>query len=536
MRRELGWEVAIAKGNVLCNQMRRMTIVQRILFCLILGLSGLGKIIAATPDDLLGSCHFIGTVALTNSSEKLKQIAALPESRKFSEDVLQKLARASVKVLGTGNTNQAALVRPLLNDLMAAESWVELRGKTNAEIFIAVQLSQTRSQVWETNLLQLARVSKPVKFQDFTGWQAKMNRNGKFLKFFRAGKWTLVVLGGEESLPHADFLKHFQSENRGSEKNWLEADIDWPRLNSLISLGFVPFKLARTEIKVAGQGENLRSTVRVIYPEKIDWKSEPWQIPAYSIRDPLISFSAGQKLAPFFKPSKTLQQLSFNPLTNQFFFWAQSEMPFQSYVALPVKNATNTLKTLGPQLAAAFNGDLARREGGALTMASNQTDLFWRDLPIIVPFLNPTKEKSGKELLIGGLFPLIRKTNLPPAELFQQITASKDLIFYDWEITQPRLSQWLILSQMLPVFTKEVIATTNGAAKKLASPKMPEQKWLAAIAPLLGNAVTEVTFKFPNELSIVRKSHLGLNSLELVLLSHWLAHRDFPHVNPFATP
>lgn len=54
-----------------------------------------------------------------------------------------------------------------------------------------------------------------------------------------------------------------------------------------------------------------------------------------------------------------------------------------------------------------------------------------------------------------------------------------------------------------------------------------------AIGPKLGNTVTEITFKGPNELNVVRKSHLGLNSSELIFLSHWLATKTFPPRSPF---
>jgi hypothetical protein len=77
-------------------------------------------------------------------------------------------------------------------------------------------------------------------------------------------------------------------------------------------------------------------------------------------------------------------------------------------------------------------------------------------------------------------------------------------------------------------------STNPAAAKRFGPARVPEQKWLAAVGPLLGNTVTEVTFKSPNELNIVRKSHLGLNSLELILFSHWLARPDFPSASPLA--
>jgi hypothetical protein len=103
---------------------------------------------------------------------------------------------------------------------------------------------------------------------------------------------------------------------------------------------------------------------------------------------------------------------------------------------------------------------------------------------------------------------------------------------------------------MLPFFPREIFVSTNAPAKKrIVAPRLLEQKWLIPIAPMLGNTITEVTYKAPNEINIVRKSHIGLNSAELIFLSHWLADPNFPSVtrqietqgtersaNPFSKP
>jgi hypothetical protein len=135
--------------------------------------------------------------------------------------------------------------------------------------------------------------------------------------------------------------------------------------------------------------------------------------------------------------------------------------------------------------------------------------------------------------LFGELFPLVPSTNVPPAELFSQVTSHTNLVFYDWEITEARLSQARFVSQLLPFFPKTVAMTNEDGTKRFTLPWMPQEKWLAAVGSMLGNTVTEVTFKAPNELNIVRKSHIGLNSSELIFLSHWLATKSFPPRKPF---
>lgn len=519
--------------------------VRLILGCLLVGFFGLERLAAAAPEEPLVSAHFVGSAALAGNpnAAKLRKIWALPETAKLSGEVFRKLARAAAKSFGTdADADRATALRPLLDDLLSAESWAELRGKPGSalEFSLAVRLDDARSKIWEANLLQASKGTKPqpVKLGEANGWQAKLNGSPNSLKFFRAGPWTVVFLARAQAPAQLEFLNRVSKSVRppGASQTWLEADVDWPRLQPWFSLDSLPLKPARTELKISPRGgEDLRTEVRVIYPDKIVWKGEAWRIPTNSIRDPLISFTACRNLAPLFKPSKTLQQLAFNPLANQIFFWAQSQMPFQSYFAMPVKDSTNLMRTLIPQLANAYNDTLSRRGAGSLNVWTNGVELFWQGMSIIVPYLSPAKEKNGGEFLVGGTFPIVPSTNFPPAELFGQFASRNDLIFYDWEITETRLSQWQILSQILPFFPREVAGSKNsGAAKQFLPAKVPEHKWVASLVPLLGNTVTEVTVKSPNELNIVRKSHLGFNSLELIVLAHWLAHPGFPSANPLA--
>ena len=506
--------------------------------------AGVARLVAAGPDDSLASYHFVGSSALAGNpnAAKLRKIWALPETVQLSGDALQKLSRAAGKAFGTeSGTDRAAMLRPLFDDLLSAESRAELHGKPKStlELFLAVRLDEARSKIWETNLLQASKGTKPqaAKLGDANGWQAKLNGSPNSLKFFRAGPWTLVFLAGEQAPAQLEFLNRVKSGVQpGADPAWLEANVDWPRLQPWFSLDSFPLKLAKTELKISGRGdEDLRTTLRAVYPGKLDWKSEAWKIPTNSIRDPLISFTAGQNLAPFFNPSKALQQLVINPLTNQLYFWAQSQMPFQSYYAMPAKDPTNAMRKLAPQLANAYNDWLSRRGGGTLNVWTNQVELFWQGMAIIAPYLGPAREKNGGEFLLGGSFPLVASTNYPPAELFGRVSSRSDLVFYDWEITEQRLAQWHIMSQILPFFPRQVLPSASaGAANNFIPPTVPERKWLAAVAPFLGNTITEATFKAPNELNVVRKSHMGLNSLEIIVLAHWLAHPGFPSVNPLA--
>jgi hypothetical protein len=52
-----------------------------------------------------------------------------------------------------------------------------------------------------------------------------------------------------------------------------------------------------------------------------------------------------------------------------------------------------------------------------------------------------------------------------------------------------------------------------------------------AAAPKLGNTITEISLVSPQELALVRSSHIGFNALELVTLANWIESPTFPKVD-----
>jgi hypothetical protein len=216
-------------------------------------------------------------------------------------------------------------------------------------------------------------------------------------------------------------------------------------------------------------------------------------------------------------------------------------MPFQSYAAWPVDNATNTLRRIASEAPAAFNPDLAKRRGGELTWFPQAGSLVWGKL---ATFLSPTLQAvaTNGQFLLASMFPMAGKSPPPPAGLFDQFTGLTNLVFYDWELTTPRLQHWRLLSAMLPIYPRLLPGTNsvgpaNGAprSKTDVPPIVVEESWLAGLGTL-DNTVTEVTLTGPAELTILRKSPFVFNSLELVMLSHWLSGTGSPGIIPGLLP
>ena len=141
-------------------------------------------------------------------------------------------------------------------------------------------------------------------------------------------------------------------------------------------------------------------------------------------------------------------------------------------------------------------------------------------MPYAAPFLKPAAFK-GRELVLGGLFPPSPLTNPPPAELLSQLTSQPKLVYYDWEITQTRLTSWRVLAQLFAMIAGKSQFTTNTAG-------LP---WMIAVEPKLGNTATEITADSPAEWSLVRKSHIGFTGVELVALARWLESTNFPKLS-----
>src|SRR5437867_923914 len=93
---------------------------------------------AAPPvSEVLWGCHFIGTaqLAANTNTATLQRLAALPASQELREKILNKLAAAPLELFAPAGAApaaaSAALVRPLLDDWLRAESSVLAQGVTN---------------------------------------------------------------------------------------------------------------------------------------------------------------------------------------------------------------------------------------------------------------------------------------------------------------------------------------------------------------------------------------------------------------------
>ena len=114
----------------------------------------------ASARPTVAQVQWLGAKRISNEpgAAQLKAIWNLPESRKLEQQTLDKLSLAPWRWLRRSpDTNAALWLRPLLDDLLADESCLEIRQPANqpAEIVFAIQLDDQRAALWQTNLARV---------------------------------------------------------------------------------------------------------------------------------------------------------------------------------------------------------------------------------------------------------------------------------------------------------------------------------------------------------------------------------------------
>jgi hypothetical protein len=483
------------------------------------------------PDGVVAHYHFLGTSHLpqTASFAPANKVFALGSSRQFVDLVDARLSM--ILAQSAQWPVNAATIRAfhsLLGDAAAAESVGSFGGAPGHPLnfVLAFRLDEQRAQAWQQALETASRRKGDVlRDETYTGWVWNKGATNSFW-IIRAGDWLVVGRGDDLAGARTDYLRQIQKSGDPApalQNEWFHADVDWPRFSQWFPLSSCPFKLGRTEISLSAQGQDLFLNGRITYPEAISWHAQPWRVPTTLVREPLVAFSTGQDVEAFLKSDETASRLGATLFSDQFYFWAMGEMPFESYLAWPVQDTTNAVRALSPKAIQMLNPTLKKVDGTELTSSPAQTALYWKKLQLIVPELHPAPASAG-QFLVAGIFALTPGKKAAPAGLWQQFQTRNDLVYYDWELTGPRLQQLRTLTEVLPILQ---MAGLPAPARTFPSDEATrlsiKEHWLAGLTPLLGNTVTRITKTGPRELTVVRKAPFVFTSLELVLLSHWLS-------------
>jgi hypothetical protein len=427
------------------------------------------------------SWRFAGLEALKGKTNLVvfRDITGLKEFEGFRSNLTERIAQTLAQHATRGGTNAELvnLLRPMAADLVAYESLFE-RGAEGSNICaLAVKLPPARHDIWKKNW---DPILKTVKVEGAT--------------LSREGDWTLVTNGKSKKL---------LDRARESSKEILELEGDASALGDM----YPGLSNGKGSLRVEPKGNGLRSEGKIKFEKDLALHLSPWLIPTNTIREPLIAFTAVQGMSDFLAKQPGFKK---HPAPNQLFFWGEGLTPFSINAAVRVDNPKTFIRDFVDDFL-----PLAKSKSmiGNLEMDTNRNELFWRNLPLALPFLRPA-HSNDVNFVYAGLWPLSEfGTNRMPAELATEVTSRTNLVYYDWELSGARIQQWEPLFQVLPMMLNQPYPTYTG----------PAFRWLVQAQEKLQNTITEVTQTGPRELTFVRRSDMGLSSLELYQFVRWVA-------------
>jgi hypothetical protein len=454
---------------------------------------------AALPQpDLIAQIHFAGAqkISASATANAFTNEFCSTEALALRAQTADKLSRWLSGWLQTKSglpvAAGAANLRPLFDDLQKSEWFLEARSAADGrpEVAIAIQLDPARAQLWQANL-------KPFLAA------ATFKTSGSWLIF--DSDPTLLKLGDRLARVIAT-----------PPAGWLDLDVNWPRLAQwypqLTQLG-VP----ETQFSLTAPDANFRLNGKFLFPENLSLNLETWRVPTNTLHQPFDSFTAVRGFAAWFQSQAWAQPYQLTPVPNQLFIWALPQIPFQTFAAIPVPDAANALAQTDARLEPVLTAENARDYFiSPLSLEVSNTEIGWRGMPFIAPEIKAVTEAAG-QFLFWETFPNTPKSKPLPPELFQRL-ATKNLVFYHWEITAERMPQLLNLSQFTLMITSHKQLEADSAALK----------WLQRIGAGLGNTDTEITQSGPAEMTFTRKAPGIFTAAELFTLANWMEAANFP--------
>ena len=188
----------------------------------------------------------------------------------------------------------------------------------------------------------------------------------------------------------------------------------------------------------------------------------------------------------------------------------------ESYFTAPLPEASNEVDRLTEWVLQNQHRWFATDSPALFGSSKTFNGLEWKGPPFMWPFLR-SLTVSNQSFVYGGGFP--SPTASPLSLKTLEATLSRtNLVYHDWEMTGPRIEQWIYMGQFIRLVSHKSQLPSGS----------PGLLWLRAIAPKLGESVTDITQTGPNQLSFTRNSTIGFTGIELNLLADWLESPQFP--------
>ncbi|MCB1124862.1 MAG: hypothetical protein KDM81_00090 [Verrucomicrobiae bacterium] len=456
----------------------------------------------------------------------LRKALAQPATVQVLKQAWEKLATAPQR-LATNQVKDAsvdlrAILRPAIADLADCRSFGVWQGPT--EWAVAIETGAETGDRWMRDWAAAGKVfgagtPESVEACNAELKVARLADGNVATACGRLGDWVGLAVGKDP----AARLKLFSAEVRTA----LEAGTDaWMELrgNPRALTGCAMLPDADVRITLRGEGERVRTVGTMKFGEPLDLALDPWQLPVDAIHEPLIGFAAGRGMAPVLAKLPVFQRPELAPLPGQFCIWTLGLHPMQTYLAWPADDPGEALKRMAPVLAEEFDRGLSVLHPARVAYQPELNRVVVTNLINAVPFLEAGPEVAPRWIVGGLSLPLYLRGDVGPKELFDQVTNRPDLIWFDWELTQPRLEIMWHLRTFAAMLAGYLPLSPDGAMNAwLRDPGFTE---------CLGNTATEVTLESPTELKLARVSSVGFTAFELTRLAVWLDGENFPLSTP----
>ncbi len=502
---------------------------------------------AAVPpsSNTVARIHWMGKkkLGIEANAYFLMRMWEFPETKRLESQTLERLSTAPWRLMANSNTPPTAMqsggpfLLPLLNDVLEEECYFEVHqaGNQSPELAFAIHLNDHHAGLWRTNLVAalalLTGVQTMALQDDGQGWMIKRSEAPNLVELTRAGDWTLVGLAQEtNSLLHG-FANRIRRGERpfdaSANRNWLEGELDLQRVMGAASNASRLFgNIPAVSFSVTGDGGNVLTRAEVKFPQPLSVQFEPWIIPTNLIHEPIVSFSAIRGIQKILGSLQKSNDTGASSMPNQFYSWSPDGVPTQIFCAASSTNTSNAIHALAETLLQAGNSWLAARGAGQFQRLSGSEGVILTGLPAISPFVRtgPTPDEKfiSAGLSTNGETGTDTQSHLyfhPQfAELLNEMSSPTNLLYFDWELTAPRVQSWLYIGQALRVALGRVQPPLDSAG----------MNWLRVVMPRLANSTTTITVTRPDALTFARKSTAGLTAPELHLLVDWLESPQFP--------
>lgn len=475
--------------------------------------------------------HWLGKQWITSrtNAATLPDIWRLPASAQLEAQTLDRLSLAPWRLLkGDAATNgaPAALLRPLLQDLIEQEVYLEVYHPSNqpAEFALAVHVDAGRAALWRTNLATVAESltgTRPAPAADGQGWTLNSTNWPRPVALTRAGDWTVLALSADASASLTGAVSRVEAGRAAfgntSADNFLAAELDLSKLAMFCSLNLATVtNLPLVSLRLSETTSNVVTTAELDFPQPLPFTIEPWKTPTNLIKGPLHSFTAVQGIKSCVASSAFWKKYGDGEAPDQAFFWAQQPAPFLTFFAAPLGDPAKAVTTFAQRVEENSRPWFSTHRSGHLDWLPEIPEFRWGGLLLMSPFVKVVEAPEGK-FVAGGIASSSLKSP-PPQAIMQEFANRTNAVYYDREMTGARADGWLYVGQTIRLSTYAAQLPGDSASVK----------WLQAAAPKLLNSTTWITLNAPNRLAFARESSLGLTSIELHLLAEWLESPTFP--------